>query len=226
MKIKSVFLGSFILLLNLLFLNPSTTFAESINEESITIDNTMPVVEQQKAINEFENDPNVTELIILDETLIEDNNYRAEELTEGLIQPMAGVPRYRVTGVKNGSDYTGGAVATTSGEPGMTLAISQTKSIETTVSASFGASSKILSAGIGWNTTGSTKISISGSYKVPSKVGTKNVKTATLKAHTVYKTKKYNVQKMAWNSFSWEHNGTGTAKKAYGVSFKKSYTYK
>lgn len=43
---------------------------------------------------------------------------------------------------------------------------------------------------IGWKITGSTSISINSSYKVPSKVGTKQVKTGTLKTHTVYKTKK------------------------------------
>lgn len=98
--------------------------------------------------------------------------------------------------------------------------------VATTVSASFGASTKVLNAGIGWNTTGSTSMSMSGSYKVPSKVGTKQVETGTLKAYTVYKTKNYKVQKIAWNSTMWTTSGSGTAKKAYGVSFKKTFTYK
>lgn len=35
-----------------------------------------------------------------------------------------------------------------------------------------------------------------------------------------YKTKKYAVYKMPWNSLKWTRQGT--AKKAYGVSFKKN----
>lgn len=221
MKVKKSIAGIFILLLNILVLNPSTTYAESLDEQVITIDDTMSLVEQNEAISEFEENPNVTELIVLDETLLED-----ESLDDNIIHTRAIVNQYRITGVSNGSDYTGGAIATTSGGPGINLAIAQTKSVATTISASFGASAKVLNAGIGWNTTGSTSISISGSYKVPSKVGTQQVKTGTLKAHTVYKTKKYNVQKMAWNSTKWTTSGSGTAKKAYGVSFKKSFTYK
>lgn len=226
MKIKNIVVGSFVLLLNILVLNPSTTYAASLDEQVITIDNTMSLLEQNDAINEFESNPDITELIVLDETLLEDDSYIDETLDDDTIQTRAITNQYRITGVSTGSDYTGGAIATTSGGPGINLAISQTKSVATTISASFGASAKVLNAGIGWNTTGSTSISISGSYKVPSKVGTKQVKTGTLKAHTVYKTKKYNVQKMAWNSTTWKTSGSGTAKKAYGVSLKKTFTYK
>lgn len=45
-------------------------------------------------------------------------------------------------------------------------------------------------------------------------------------AYPVYKTKLYDVHKMPWNSFTWTKQGTGKAKKAYGVSYKKVYTYK
>lgn len=189
MKIKNIVVGSFVLLLNILVLNPSTTYAASLDEQVITIDNTMSLLEQNDAINEFESNPDITELIVLDETLLEDDSYIDETLDDDTIQTKAITNQYRITGVSTGSDYTGGAIATTSGGPGINLAISQTKSVATTISASFGASAKVLNAGIGWNTTGSTSISISGSYKVPSKVGTKQVKTGTLKAHTVYKTK-------------------------------------
>ncbi|EOH95913.1 hypothetical protein UAY_03339 [Enterococcus moraviensis ATCC BAA-383] len=106
------------------------------------------------------------------------------------------------------------------------LTITQTKSISTSLSGSFGASNKVISASVGWNVTGSTSIAISGSYKVPSKIGNKKVKNCKLTAHTVYKTKKFDVHKMPWNSTKWSKQGTGTVKKAYGVSFKKSFTYK
>ena len=223
MKVKKILIRSLVLLLNIFMLNPSLAHAETLDGEVITIDNTMSLVEQKEAVDEFQNNPYITELIVLDETLLEDEVLVNEE---NMYQTRAIVNKYRVTGVSNGPDSTGGAIATTSGGPGINLAISQTKSIATSISASFGASAEVLTAGIGWNTTGSTSISISGSYKVPSTVGSKRVKTCTLKAHTVYKTKKYNVQKMAWNSTKWKTSGSGVAKKAYGVSFKKSFTYK
>lgn len=42
----------------------------------------------------------------------------------------------------------------------------------------------------------------------------------------MYQTKKYDVHKMPWYSIYWSLKGTGTAKKAYGVEFYKTYTYK
>lgn len=184
-------------------------------------------------IEEYMENPEVGELIIVDpelagnDTEIIPNYYESnqESIYNG-ITTYAGITKYKVNNVRNGNDYTGGSIATTSGGPGVTLSISQTKSISTQLSSSFGASNKVISAGVGWNVTGSSSISISGSYKVPSKIGNKKVKSCKFTANTVYKTKQFDVQKMAWNSTKWAKQGTGTVKKAYGVSFKKSFTYK
>lgn len=176
MKVKNIIVGSFVLLLSILILNPSITYTESLGEQVITIDNTIFLIEQDKAISAFENDPDITELIVLDETLLEDSSHEDEVLDDDIIQTRAITNQYRITGVSTGADYTGWAIATNSGSPEINLAISQTKSVATTVSAFFGASTKVLNASIGWNTTGSTSISISGSYKVPSKIRTKQVK--------------------------------------------------
>ncbi|WP_430623434.1 hypothetical protein, partial [Enterococcus diestrammenae] len=79
--------------------------------------------------------------------------------------------------------------------PGLQLSISQTKSVSTSLSGTFGASKGAISAEVGWNVTGSTSISISGSYKVPSTVNGKKVKSCKLNAHVVRKRKSFVVDK-------------------------------
>ncbi|MEH7452849.1 hypothetical protein [Gottfriedia acidiceleris] len=111
-------------------------------------------------------------------------------------------------------------------EPGVTIGISQTKSVATTISSSYGASNSALTASLGWDVTKSESVSISGSVTVPNTVNGKKVAKLALKAYPVFKTKKYDVLKMPWYSIYWSLEGTGTAKKAYGVEYKKTYTYK
>ena len=143
------------------------------------------------------------------------------------ISQRLGITKYRVRGVKNASDVTGTtAIAATQGGPGVTLKIDQVKSVSTTVSAKYGASNKIISAEVGWSVTGSSSISISGSFKVPSKSGGKSVRSCKLSAYPLRRRKSFIVDKMAWNSIKWEKQGTGYVSKAYGITFKKSYQYK
>ncbi len=179
--------------------------------------------DSERIINEFLEDESVDELVVVDDSLAED-----EDIIEDTarVQARGVTTSYRVVNVKGGKDYVGGAIASSSGAPNITLRISQTKSISTSFSGSFGASAKVISAGVGWNVTGSTSISISGTYKIPSKVGKRQVKTCTLKAHTIYKTKTYTVQSKAWNAKNWSNRGSGAVKKAYGISFKKNFSYK
>lgn len=178
-----------------------------------------------KEVDDLLSDDDITEVIYVDPYLAEDD-YLLEE-DDSLITPNAIINRYRVRGVKKISDKTdSGAIAVASGQPGMTLAINQTKSVSTTTSAKFGASDKMISAEVGWSTTGSTAISISGSYKVPSKANGKKVKSCKLSAHAIRKRKSFIVDKMAWNSTKWVKQGTGNVGKAYGVSFKKTFIYK
>lgn len=166
----------------------------------------------------------VEEVVYLDPNLLE-NDYVPDNNVE--ISPMAFITKYRVRNVKAASDKTdSGAIATVSGGPGLQLSISQTKSVSTSLSGTFGASKGAISAEVGWNVTGSTSISISGSYKVPSTVNGKKVKSCKLNAHVVRKRKSFVVDKMAWNSTKWETQGTGYVSKAYGISFKKVFTYK
>ncbi|AOH54539.1 hypothetical protein ABE28_009275 [Peribacillus muralis] len=198
--------------------------SESTKSTVLTLDDSMTVSEQNSMINDYLSDPNVEELIVLDESLLIENNDTENETTP---TPRAIINQYKVNNVRGGSDVTGSSgIATAIGEVGILLNIGQTKSVATTVSADFGASNAALSGALGYSVTGSTSITISGQYRVPSKVNGKKVKTCKMTAYPVYKTKLYDVHKMPWNAFSWTKMGTGKAKKAYGVSYKKVYTYK
>lgn len=206
--------------------------AESDSEDgsqTITIYEDMDDEEKQEAMDTFVSNPEIEELIILDESLLEEpidflDEFDEEEVT---FSPFAIINRYRVGNAKTGNDYTGTTkIATTSGGPGVTLSISQTKTVSTTVNAKFGASDKIISAEVGWSTTGSTSINISGTFTVPARYNSKPVQRVTFYARPVYKTKTFSVDKMAWNSTKWERQGMGTTRKAYGIAFYKTFTYK
>lgn len=194
---------------------------ESISTEStvLTLDDTMTVSEQNSIINEYLSDPNIDELIVLDESLLIESNVIENGPSTNA---RAIINKYKVQNVRGGSDATGSSgLATAIGGPGVVLNISQNKSVATTVSANFGASNAALSGALGYSVTGTTTITISGTFKVPSKVNGKSVKSLKFTAYPVYKTKLYDVYKMPWNSFSWTKQGTGTAKKLMVYLIKK-----
>ncbi|QYF80897.1 hypothetical protein KY492_18320 [Brevibacterium sp. PAMC21349] len=204
--------------------NNESISTESTESTVLTLDDTMTVSEQNSIINEYLSDPNIDELIVLDESLLIESNVIENGPSTNA---RAIINKYKVQNVRGGSDATGSSgLATAIGGPGVVLNISQNKSVATTVSANFGASNAALSGALGYSVTGTTTITISGTFKVPSKVNGKSVKSLKFTAYPVYKTKLYDVYKMPWNSYSWTKQGTGTAKKAYGVSYKKVYTYK
>lgn len=79
MLLKYTIVGSFILLLNILVLNPSTAYVENLgrlNEQVIMIDNTMSLVEQKEA-----------------------NSYGVENLDNDIIQTVAIINQNRITGL-------------------------------------------------------------------------------------------------------------------------------
>lgn len=137
---------------------------------------------------------------------------------------------YRCTNVKNGSDYTGKAIiGKTSGQPGTTISLSVNKSLSATSSTSCSISDSIITAAVGFDITKSYGISHSASANVPSKVNGKKVKTMTLSAYPIYKTKNFTIQrraKIVTTVYSWKDYGTGNARKPYGIYFSKSYSYK
>ncbi|MFD4707046.1 hypothetical protein ACFWM3_19570 [Gottfriedia sp. NPDC058432] len=215
--IKPVFANEDTLSKNLII----NEYIEEGNE--LIIDDSMTNSEQKTIIDEYLANPELESLIVLNASELLDDSVPYE-----YINPKArlGVNMYKVNNIRNGSDVTGSsAIATAIGEPGVTIGISQTKSVATTISSSYGASNSALTASIGWDVTKSTSVLISGSVKVPNTVNGKKVAKLALKAYPVYKTKKFDFHKMPWYSIYWDLEGTGTAKKANGVEYKKTYTY-
>lgn len=137
------------------------------------------------------------------------------------------IKTYYIKNARKVADYVGTArLASTDGPPGVRIWIETTKSVSSTYSGQFGASVKSISAAEGWSVTGSTSVSIGGDYTVPYKVGKKTVKRGHLEAYPKYKTKKYDVYYGIQGTTNEVKKGTGTARKAIGVSFKKYNTYK
>lgn len=193
-------------------------------ENVLVIDDSMTNSEQKAIIDEFLANPELESLIVLNASELLEDHVPYDD-----IKPKArlGVNMYKVNNIRNGNDVIGSsAIVTAIGEPGVTIGISQTKSVATTISSSYGASNSALTASLGWDVTKSESVSISGSVTVPNTVNGKKAAKLALKAYPVFKTKKYDVLKMPWYSIYWSLEGTGTAKKAYGVEYKKTYTYK
>ncbi|PJN87227.1 hypothetical protein [Bacillus sp. mrc49] len=148
--------------------------SESTKSTVLTVDNSMTVSKQNSIINDCLSDPDVEELIVLDESLLIENNDNENDTTPNA---RAIFNKYKVNNVRGGSDVTGSSgIATAIGEVGIVLNIGQTKSVATTISADFGTSNAALSGALGYSVTGSTSITISGTYKVPSTVNEKKLK--------------------------------------------------
>jgi len=150
-----------------------------------------------------------------------------EDKPQNSLKSVGPIRTYYIKNVRKGSDYVGNyRLASADGAPGITLSISKRKSVETTVSGTFGATYKAISAAVGWSVSGSTSVSVQGSYKVPYTYGGKRVKWGYLDAYPKYKTKLYDVYYGIQGTSSEVKKGTGTTRKAIGVSFKKRHTYK
>lgn len=184
---------------------------------------------------ELMNNEDISEVTVIDPTIVEEEKIDdISNLTkENEIMPLGGTTyyKYRVTNVKNGSDYTGTSkIATVSGTPGMTISISKTKTVGRTYSVTAGTVSESqINAAVGYSVSGSDSISISGSYKVPKKYNGRKVKSASLNAYVIYKTKNFTVQRRKVQNvlqFPWTDYGSGYSRKPYGISFTKTYIYK
>jgi hypothetical protein len=232
---KKILLGlSGIAIMTILSMSTNNVHAEEIpispivNElkEFEDISEDVVITTELTEVNNLLSNDSVHEVIYIEPDLLKDDFFEKDSFSKELA-PRAIINKYRVRGVKNTTDKTdSSAIAAASGGPEVTLNISQTKNISTTTSAKFGASDKIISAEVGWSTTASHSINISGSFKVPKTSGGKKVKSCKFSAHTLRKRKSFIVDKMAWNSTKWVKQGTGYVSKPYGVSFKKTFTYK
>ena len=166
-----------------------------------------------RAVCEAFSDPEVAEVLVADRALEIGDVSAGEKLV-----PYAS---YSISSLKYQGRLTGSTVlGVASGQPGMTLTISQTKSVANTYSCSASVPVGIISASVGFNVTSSESIQISGSDTVPSKVGAREVSRMTLTAYPLYDYYTYDVYQ----------NGTyftsGRASHAVGVTFRRTYEYK
>lgn len=133
---------------------------------------------------------------------------------------------YQVKNVVKKSDSIGSEdLAIATGEPGVKLSIEKTKSVSTTLSATFGATHDTISTAVGWSVTGSESVKIEGSAKVPTTHNNKAVKEMSLHAKAVYRVKEFDVYRFVPGYVNTKV-GTGKTKQAYGVSYTKTYVYK
>ena len=134
---------------------------------------------------------------------------------------------YDVRNVKNKSNVFGKDYLNVSGAPGVVIGLSHAKT--KTYSLSFSATyncKKSLIADAAWESSKSSTLTYSGTWKVPTKANGKNVKYGYLHMRPEYKVKSYDVYHKNYGTSKWIKDGTGTTKKAYSVNVRKTYTYK
>ena len=154
-------------------------------------------------------------------------SFTKEPADNNEIKQIGPVKTYYVKNVRKAADYVGKSrIASADGPPGVKISIEETKSVSSTVSGTYSASYSGISAAVGWNVTVSTSVAIKGEYDVPYKVGKKKVKRGYLDAYPKYKTKKYDVYYGIKGTSNETKKGTGTARKAIGVSYTKYNKYK
>ncbi|GIO22810.1 hypothetical protein [Oceanobacillus sp. J11TS1] len=119
------------------------------------------------------------------------------------------------------SDAYGPTINSAAGDPGITMDLPYSKSHAATYSGDYGLTSSIISMAVGFNVTGSYSVSSAGSYKVPSTVDKKKVKTATINSKLIYQRCSYTVVSPEYPS-----GKEGTAKKPIGIYYQKKITYK
>jgi hypothetical protein len=181
-----------------------------LKEESFAENNDL----MSESVGNLMSDSTVSNVIVVSQN--DENVLSAPENPRPL--SLLGMPY--VKNVKSISNTVGTVViAVAQGQSGITLSINQTKSVASTISATFGAAVSVISASIGWSATGSTSISVIGSWTVPAKNNGKAVKMGYLRARSVYKRKTYDVY--VYNT----KKGTGTAVKAIGVEFTRTVSY-
>ena len=223
----------FVLILAMMMSLGVTAFADEDSSENNTcVTIYASELDSIDTISELLNDPDVECVnVIFDSFDNSDYCFISEDSqNESGISPNSfGGPIHTiyVKDVRAGADHYGTTVlAKAEGQPGITVSISQTKTVSTTLSATFGASKSDISAKVGWSVTGSESLTIGGSYTVPYTYNGKNVKTATLCARAIYKVKYFDVYKGIPGTATESFLGTGNTKHPFGISFYKTYVYK
>lgn len=174
-----------------------------------------PYEDVSEAVCEALSDPSVPGVFVIDQNLIEERyaNSDSGDLATGTGYTLK---NRQYKGVLTGATR----LATAAGMPGITVGISQTKSVANSNSCSVPIAMNQLDACVGFKSSASEDITISGSSAVPDRVGAREVSSMTVIANPVYDYYSYDIYR----------GGTfidrGFAKHAVGVYFWRRYAYR
>jgi len=177
-----------------------------------------------KIVSKIFEDPDVSTVNVIDPTL------EVDDFKENIGIAPYKYTYYEATGKrKYAGNYTGTTViAQAKGGPGVTLQIAKTKGISNTYSCSVPVNVSTVNSVVGFSVTSSENITISGSTTVPSVHKNKKVKSMVLTAYPYYQKYTYSVIKITSNKgmILKQKAGTGSASRATGCTYKRTYTYK
>lgn len=238
MRIKRILKTLPIVALCCTFITPIKTFASvptNSNSSIVTIEADLSnPMSYEKQLNLLLLNDSISEVRVIDNS-ISLNNTPSNEPMPDLSDPLAvTIYHYRLTNLTTGADFTdySNKIATTSGQPNMTLTISKTSLVSNTYKLSAEISGTVdastITAGVGYDVLSSTSVNISCAEQVPSKNNGKKVKTMILNAYPILKTTNFTIQRhksVGDINYGWSDYGTGYARQAYGVAFTKEFTY-
>lgn len=234
-KIKFIIICFFTIFM--LVNNMTISKAASNRKTTVVIKTNLTKSNYLKKVKKAFKNPSIEEIYVYDSSLLKNNNwytisYNSNTLNQTRIK-LTLPPTITPINVKTVSDYIGtNAIAKAEGSPGDYLEISKTKNVSRTVSTTrtdqkttgTPISKLTISNAVGYSVTSSDQISIKGSCTVPKKHNGKKVKSMSFNAHAIYQVKSFDLQ---WsNGISRKIIGYGTAKRPYGIKFKRIYKYK
>lgn len=196
----------------------------TIDTTAIQIDEKQPEVFQDDFKNEQElnsyvtsllQDPNVEGVSVVDKGL--KSNLARSNWPDYQWRPI-GKGRYLAPWGFNANTY-GSIINSVAGDPGTTIGLNYSRSVSASVNSTLGVEAGPLNLAVGFNVSGSYKVSFTGSYKVENTVNGRKVKRLTLTARPVYMNKKFVLKRIDGVKVN------SVAKKPVGIYYAKSYTF-
>ena len=207
---------SLLILSSIVVFNFSTSFSVSASEienSNTSLAYSNEVVTENDRFIRIEDDKGIT---IIDKYLL--NNVYNENDSENEPKIMSRMANYKVKDKKYLGQYVdyNKALKTISGNSGVELNLGYSKSVEASVSTTFGVSKSDISDEVGFNVSTSYTVSHSGTYTVPS-----NVRRATLTAHPLYDKYEYGIYLRGKLGQPDVKMKTGYALKPIGIHYEK-----
>ncbi len=195
------------------FFTPFSVSASEIKKENITSSEySNSVVTENDRFIQIEDDKGIT---VIDKNLL-NKTYNENENEPEVMPRMA---RYKVKNKRYLGQYIdyNKTFKTVSGNSGVVLNLGYSKSVQASVSTTFGVSKSDISSTVGFNVGSSYTVSHSGSYTVPS-----YAKRAVLKAHPLYDKYEYGIYLRGRMGQPDVRMKTGYALKPIGIHYEKT----